>query len=262
MECSWTLQPRQEKPLPSLHKINRKDQNLRLPATIKTADPAQLPGPAAKITKARRDIVCNLSKKGAAGRRRRRRRRNRKMLLPATGNGGVSVVVVVVVGVVSLATAGVADAISAPASFFFTSLIKSKNMNSESKEETQNQLPFFHSKKRKQTNAPNLLSVPLPRPCLFSLSLSLALSLSLSLRRALARCARSRPQWRKLLTEGKITVTNSVTERTQAQKNYSHVSPVRAGKSRSAAPSPPRKQKQAMIDESSSIIQNDEYFHS
>jgi hypothetical protein len=191
MECSWTLQPRQEKPLPSLHKINRKDQNLRLPATIKTADPAQLPGPAAKITKARRDIVCNLSKKGAAGRRRRRRRRNRKMLLPATGNGGVSVVVVVVVGVVSLATAGVADAISAPASFFFTSLIKSKNMNSESKEETQNQLPFFHSKKRKQTNAPNLLSVPLPRPCLFSLSLSLALSLSLSPSRSRSLCTLS-----------------------------------------------------------------------
>jgi hypothetical protein len=190
MECSWTLQPRQEKPLPSLHKINRKDQNLRLPATIKTADPAQLPGPAAKITKARRDIVCNLSKKGAAG-RRRRRRRNRKMLLPATGNGGVSVVVVVVVGVVSLATAGVADAISAPASFFFTSLIKSKNMNSESKEETQNQLPFFHSKKRKQTNAPNLLSVPLPRPCLFSLSLSLALSLSLSPSRSRSLCTLS-----------------------------------------------------------------------
>jgi hypothetical protein len=192
MECSWTLQPRQEKPLLSLHKINRKDQNLRLPATIKTADPAQLPGPAAKITKARRDIVCNLSKKGAAGRRRRRRRRrNRKMLLPATGNGGVSVVVVVVVGVVSLATAGVADAISAPASFFFTSLIKSKNMNSESKEETQNQLPFFHSKKRKQTNAPNLLSVPLPRPCLFSLSLSLALSLSLSPSRSRSLCTLS-----------------------------------------------------------------------
>jgi len=141
VECSWTLQPRQEKPLPSLHKINRKDQNLRFPATIKTPDPAQLPGPAAKITKAKRDIVCILPKKGAAG---RRRRRNRKMLLPATGGGGVSVVVV---GVVSLATAGVADAISAPASFFFTSLIKSKNMNSESKEETQNQLPFFHSKK-------------------------------------------------------------------------------------------------------------------
>ncbi len=181
MESSWTLQQRQEKPLPSLHKINRKDQNLRFPATTKTPDPAQLPGPAAKITKAKRDIVCILSKKGAAGRRRRRRRRrNRKMLLPATGGGGVSVVVVV--GVVSLATAGVSDAISAPASFFFTSLIKSKNMNSESKEETQNQLPFFHSKKRKQTNAPNLsFSVPLPRPCLFSLSLSRARSLPLSL---------------------------------------------------------------------------------
>lgn len=180
------------------------------------------------------------------------------MLLPATGDGGVSVVVVV--GVVSLATAGVADAISATASFFFTSLIKSKNMNSESKEETQNQLPFFHLKKRKQTNAPNLLSPSLfPAPVS---SLCLSLSRALSLRRALARCARSRPQWRKLLTEGKITVTNSVTERTQAQKNYSHVSPVRAGKSRSAAPSPPRKQKQDMIDESSSIIHNDECFHS
>ncbi len=98
-----------------------------------------------------------------------------------------------------------------------------------------------------------------PPPSLLSVSLSRAhSSLSLSLRRALARCARCRPQWRKLLTEGKITVTNSVTERTQAQKNYSHVSPVRAGKSPSAVPSPPPKQKQAMIDESSSIIYNDE----
>jgi hypothetical protein len=187
MECSWTLQPRQEKPLPSLHKINRKDQNLRLPATIKTADPAQIPGPAAKITKARRDIVCNLSKKGAAG--RRRRRRNRKMLLPATGDGGVSVVVVV--GVVSLATAGVADAISAPASFFFTSLIKSKNMNSESKEETQNQLPFFHSKKRKQTNAPNVLSPSLFPAPVSSLCLSLARALSLSPSRSRSLCTLS-----------------------------------------------------------------------
>jgi hypothetical protein len=64
------------------------------------------------------------------------------------------------------------------------------------------------------------------------------------------------------LTEGKITVTNSVTERTQAQKSYSHVSPVRAGRSPSAVPSPPPRQKQAMIDESSSIIHNDEYYHS
>ncbi len=187
MECSWTLQPRQEKPLPSLHKINRKDQNLRLPATIKTADPAQLPGPAAKITKARRDIVCILSKKGAAG-RRRRRRRNIKMLLPATGGGRVSVVVV---GVASLATAGVADAISAPASFFFTSLIKRKNMNSESKKKRKISFPSSTQRKENRQCSKSSLSVPLPRPRLFSLSISLSRalfspSLSLSLSVALS----------------------------------------------------------------------------
>jgi hypothetical protein len=142
----------------------------------------------------------------------------------------------------------------------------SKNMNSEHKEETQNQLPFFHSKKKNR----QMLQIFFLRPSsppLSLLSVSLArahssLSLSLPLRRALAPCARRRPQWRKLLTEGKITVTNSVTERTQTQNSYSHVSPVRAGRSPSAVPSPAPTQKQAMIDESSSIIHNDEYYHS